>query len=130
LPTRHLKGLVGAAILHRLLEFTGVILAPPKGATAQYGEYILSYQDCRQCHGDDLAGGLKGQLGPIGPDLNLVKEWKLNEFIATMRAGIDPSGHELGEQMPWGPIGKMDDEELAAVYEYLIHLPGSQNALR
>lgn len=105
--------------------FTGVITAPPKGPTVQYGEYILSYQDCRECHGANLAGGMEGQLGPIGPDLNLVKEWKLEEFIATMRTGTDPGGHELSEQMPWRPIGKMDDEELVAVYEYLTHLPGS-----
>ncbi len=31
--------------------FAGVVTAPPKGPTAQYGEYILSYQDCRLCHG-------------------------------------------------------------------------------
>lgn len=24
---------------------------PPKGPTFQFGEYILSYQDCRECHG-------------------------------------------------------------------------------
>jgi len=104
--------------------FTGVITAPPKGPTVQYGEYILSYQDCRERHGANLAGGMEGQLGPIGPDLNLVKEWKLEEFIATMRTGTDPGGHELSEQMPWRPIGKMDDEELVAVYKYLTHLPG------
>jgi hypothetical protein len=46
------------------------------------------------------------------------------EFIATMRTGINPGGRELGEKMPWRPIGQMDDEELSAVYEYLTHLPG------
>jgi mono/diheme cytochrome c family protein len=103
--------------------FTSVITAPPKGPTVQFGEYVMSYQDCRECHGANLAGGVQGQLGPIGPGLNLVREWKLEEFIATMRTGTDPGGHELSEQMPWRPIGKMDDEELGAVYEYLIHLP-------
>jgi len=43
-----------------------------------------------------------------------------------MRTGIDPYGRALSQQMPWRPIGRMDDEELAAVYEYLTHLPGSQ----
>jgi mono/diheme cytochrome c family protein len=104
--------------------FTGAVAAPPKGPTIQYGEYVLSYQDCRECHGADLAGGVPGQLPPIGPGLSLVKEWKLDEFISTMRSGMDPSGHELAKQMPWRPIGKMDDEELTAVYQYLIHLPG------
>jgi mono/diheme cytochrome c family protein len=103
----------------------GVIKAPPKSSTAEYGEYILSYQDCRECHGANLTGGVQGQLGPIGPGLTLVKDWKLEDFISTMRTGIDPGGHELGKQMPWQPIGKMDDEELTAIYEYLIHLPGS-----
>jgi hypothetical protein len=64
-----------------------------------------------------------GQLAPIGPDLNLVKAWRPDEFITTMRAGIDPGGHELSKQMPWRQIGKMDDEELHAIYEYLAHLP-------
>lgn len=105
--------------------FIGPIKAPRVSATLQYGEYILSYQDCRGCHGPQLTGGVPGQLGPLGPDLNLVKKWKLEEFITTMRTGIDPNGHELSKEMPWQPIGRMSDEELGAVYEYLIHLPGA-----
>ena len=107
---------------------TGVITAPPKGPTARYGEYILSYQDCRACHGADLTGGVEGQLGPVGPGLALVKEWKLEQFVSTMRTGTDPGGHELSKEMPWRPIGKMDDEELGAIYEYLIHLPDFQSS--
>jgi mono/diheme cytochrome c family protein len=105
--------------------FTGAVTAPPKGPTSQYGEYVLSYQDCRGCHGEKLTGGAPGQMAPVGPDLNLVKGWKLEEFIATMRTGIDPNGHELSKQMPWRPVGRMDDQELRAVYEYLTHLPAS-----
>jgi len=101
------------------------ITAPPASSTSRYGEYILSYQDCRACHGPKLTGGVPGQLGPLGPDLNLVKRWKLEEFVATMRTGVDPNGHELGKEMPWRPIGRMSDEELGAVYEYLTHLPNS-----
>ena len=40
-----------------------------------------------------------------------------------MRTGVDPNGHEIGEQMPWQPIGRMGDEELRAIYEYLTRLP-------
>ncbi len=94
-----------------------------KGATFQFGEYILSYQDCRECHGKRLTGGVPGQLAPLGPDLNLVKDWTLAGIHRTMRTGIDPNGHQISEQMPWRPIGKMDDDELAAVYQYLTHLP-------
>jgi mono/diheme cytochrome c family protein len=104
---------------------TGTIHAPPKSRTAQYGEYILSYQDCRECHGHDLSGGVAGQLAPIGPGLSLVKDWKPEDFVTAMRSGVDPGGHELSDQMPWRQIGQMDDDELGAIYEYLTHLPGS-----
>jgi mono/diheme cytochrome c family protein len=104
---------------------SGSITAPPKGPTVEFGEYILSYQDCRECHGADLAGGVQGQMAPIGPGLGMVKDWQRAEFIAAMRTGIDPSGHQMSELMPWRTIGRMDDDELAAIYAYLTHLPGS-----
>jgi mono/diheme cytochrome c family protein len=123
--------LLGAGMLPRGKPvFTGVITAPPKGPTVQYGEYISWYLDCRECHGANLTGGVPGQLGPIGPSLNLIKGWKPAEFMATMRTGTDPSGHQLSKQMPWGPIGKLDDEELAALYEYLTHPHGSPSTAR
>jgi hypothetical protein len=61
--------------------FTGTIDAPPKDHTAQYGEYIISYLDCRECHDRNLTGGIVGQLPPMEPDLNLVKDWKLEDFV-------------------------------------------------
>src|ERR1700727_540277 len=101
----------------------GAIKAPPKSASPQYGDYILSSQDCRACHGSKLTGGVQGQLAPVGPGLSLVKAWTLEDFVSTMRTGTDPSAHHLGKDMPWRPIGKMDNEELAAMHEYLIGLP-------
>jgi cytochrome c553 len=108
--------------------FTGVVMAPPKAETIGFGEYLLSYQDCRECHGQQLTGGVQGQWAPIGPGLSLVSDWTREQFIATLRTGKDPSGHELGERMPWRPLGKMDDVELGAIYEYLTHLPASGKA--
>jgi mono/diheme cytochrome c family protein len=103
---------------------TDVITAPSKGPNVEYGEYILSYQDCRDCHGEDLLGGQKGQLAPLGPNLKLVKGWTQEQFIATLRTGVDPSDHALDPaKMPWKSIGRMDDEELAAIYLYLSGLP-------
>ena len=102
---------------------TGVITAPPKAPTVEYGEYILSFQDCRICHGENLKGGVEGQLAPIGWNLELVKDWTLEQFIATFRTGVDPKGYELSSIMPWKAIGRMDDVELEAMYLYLTSLP-------
>lgn len=102
---------------------TTAINMPAKGPTVEFGEYILSYQDCVLCHGADLTGGTPGQLAPVGPNLGLVKGWTKEQFIATLRTGVDPSGHELnGSLMPWKNIGRMDDEELTAVYHYITSL--------
>ncbi|CCE05652.1 conserved exported hypothetical protein [Bradyrhizobium sp. STM 3843] len=101
----------------------GAVSSPPRGPTREFGEYILSYQDCRECHGPRLTGGTPGQLPPLGPDLGIVKGWSFDQFQATMRSGIDPNGHQLAETMPWQPIGRMADDELRAIYAYLINLP-------
>ena len=108
---------------------TGVVMAPLKAPTVQYGEYILSYQDCRECHGQQLTGGVQGQWAPVGPGLGLVADWSREQFIATLRTGKDPSGHELGETMNWRTFGKMDDDELGAIYEYLAHMPEAPKAI-
>jgi mono/diheme cytochrome c family protein len=101
------------------------VTAPPEGTTSRYGEYLLSYQQCRACHGDKLTGGVPGQAAPLRPDLAVVKGWKSQEFVATMRTGVDPNGHALNRQMPWRLIGRMGDQELMAIYEYLTHMPSS-----
>jgi mono/diheme cytochrome c family protein len=94
-------------------------VAPPLGATADYGEYIVSYAGCRDCHGANLSGG-GGGLTPAGPNLGVVTGWTQDQFITTMRTGVDPGGHALDpRQMPWESVGKLDDVELVALYEYL-----------
>ncbi len=102
---------------------TAAINMPVKAATVKFGEYILSYQDCVACHGADLTGGKPGQLAPMGPSLAVVRGWTQEQFMTTLRTGVDPSGHALAQQMPWQNVGRMDDDELAAVYTYLTGLP-------
>jgi mono/diheme cytochrome c family protein len=106
-----------------LAPIEGVIVAPPAGPTRQYGEYIVGYQDCRDCHGEDLHGGTPGQIPPVGPDLAEVKYWTQEQFITALRTGMNPSGHMLNDQMPWKVLGRMTDDDLAAVYAYLSELP-------
>jgi mono/diheme cytochrome c family protein len=97
----------------------GPIIAPPKGPTVEYGEYMVGFQDCRDCHGEDLKGGKPGQLAPIGPNLGVVKDWTQEQFITTFRTGVDPNGWHLSDNMPWETIGRLDDVELAAMHAYL-----------
>jgi mono/diheme cytochrome c family protein len=110
--------LLGSGIIPELAPVKEAIVAPPKGATVEYGQYILSYQDCRSCHGNDLNGG-DGTLGPAGPPLSVVKGWSQEEFLGAMRTGITPAGRALQPPMPWKTISKMEDEELQAMYLYL-----------
>jgi mono/diheme cytochrome c family protein len=98
---------------------TEPIFAPPKQPDPTYGAYVLSYQDCRACHGADLNGS-SGGLGPAAPSVRaIVGAWTLEQFIQTMRTGVDPGGHAIQPPMPWEMIGRMDDVELAALYHYI-----------
>jgi mono/diheme cytochrome c family protein len=98
---------------------TSPVAAPPKEATAAYGAYIVSYQDCRSCHGADLNGSAGGLAPPAPSARAFAQAWTVEQFIQTMRTGVDPSGHTIQEPMPWQMIGQMDDVELAALYHYL-----------
>jgi len=53
----------------------------------------------------------------------VVKGWTAEEFVRTIRTGVDPSGHELLPVMPWRTIARLDDTELNAIYVYLLSLP-------
>jgi mono/diheme cytochrome c family protein len=119
--------LVGAGVIPEgEPPITQAIGMPPKGPTAEFGAYILSYQDCVLCHGADLSGGTPGQLAPVGPNLSVVKNWTQEQFITTLRTGVDPDGHALnGKLMPWRNIGRMDDDELAAMYAYISSSPST-----
>ena len=127
-PTLLVAVMVGAGLLPFQPPVTVEIV--PKGATAAYGEYIVSWQNCHICHGPDLSGGT-GKYGgfpvPVGPSLRVVQGWTVEQFVATLRTGVDPSGHTLDNtKMPWETIGLLDDEELGALYAYFKALPPAQ----
>jgi mono/diheme cytochrome c family protein len=101
----------------------GAITAPARGPIAEYGEYIVAYAGCRDCHGADLKGRAPGGFEPAGPNLRVVQGWTVEQFLTTLRTGVDPSGHALTGPMPWKVLGRMDDDDLTAVYLYLTGLP-------
>ncbi len=117
--------LVGAGVVKLTPPLTGPVVAPPKGATAEYGKYIVDYSDCRSCHGQDLTGGTDPTM-PHGANLRVVRGWTAEQFISTFRTGIDPAGHVLAPMMPWMVLARLDDVELTAIYTYLHGLGTAQ----
>ncbi len=114
--------LSGAGIIQSQPPLTGTITAPTKAITADYGKYVVDFEDCRTCHGDDLTGG-NSPISPHGPSLRVVLGWTQDQFIATIRTGKDPGGHALSEMMPWKDFARLDNVEIGAVYAYLKSLP-------
>jgi mono/diheme cytochrome c family protein len=102
------------------------LTAPPVAPTAAYGEYRANL--CKACHGADLLGAPHPEPGaPFSPTLASVKGWTLEQFKATMRTGMRPSGIAMDDKyMPWSAFGKMTDDEFAGLYAYLQTLPSVQ----
>ncbi len=101
---------------------THPIVAPAEGVSAEHGKYLVSVLACRLCHGENLTGGKRGGPGPpAGPNLTVIlAKWAVEDFIHTMRTGIDPYNHTLAEGMPWKAISAFaSDTDLKAMFVYL-----------
>jgi mono/diheme cytochrome c family protein len=102
-------------------------VAPPEAVSATYGEYLVKSFGCTTCHGKDFGGGRDPEPGaPPVPNLTPggdLGKWTDQDFINTLRTGINPSQHTLTRFMPWKYLGHMTDNELEAVWLYLKSLP-------
>lgn len=66
----------------------------------------------------------------ITPDkVHGIGNWSAQDFINTMRTGKDPSGHVLLPPMPVANLGKLPDDMLTAIYNFIQTLPPSSNAV-
>jgi cytochrome c5 len=105
------------------------VTAPARGASADYGEYMVNTHDCHICHGSQLNGGPfpDPTVTLISPNITPGGElasWKEEQFINTIRTGVTPSGHNLDpKHMPWDVYKLMTDDELKAIFMYLQSLP-------
>ena len=114
-----------AAMVNHEINLT----APERGVSVAYGEYLVSTNDCRECHGHDLAGTeypdptvylITPNITPGGE----VGFWSEADFINTIRTGVNPGKHQLdNEHMPWETYKLFTDDELKAIYMYLQSLP-------
>lgn len=104
------------------------VTAPARGASLEYGEYMVNTNDCRICHGQNLNGNKSPDPTQtwISPNLTPGGElgfWTEEQFINTIRSGVTPSGHQLNENMPWKDYRNFYDYELQAIWLYLQSLP-------
>ncbi len=95
---------------------------PAIGANREYGEYLTGM--CASCHGVDLTGAVPPDPeSPPAPDLTSsgsLASWTEEDFLHVMRTGVAPDGRAISpDYMPWQSFGKLDDEELQAVWMYL-----------
>ncbi|MEZ4675585.1 MAG: cytochrome c [Caldilineaceae bacterium] len=105
---------------------------PAEAPTAAYGQYLVSGAACRECHGDQLAGGQADPNEPAGPNLTpggRVGEWTQENFFSTILTGIRPDGTALHEFMPWYKYRDMSNTELEAIWHYLESLEPLPSAL-
>ena len=101
-------------------------VAPEPGVTVEYGKYLA--RTCSLCHGTNFNGRTIRQGDKVYVALNLTRGgemigWSEEQFMATMRTGVTPSGKQLIDFMPWEYFGQMTDDELKAVWMYLQSLP-------
>jgi len=105
------------------------VTAPQVGVTTAYGEYLVDINDCRTCHGQNLAGGKfpDPSVNANVPNITPGGEpgyWTEEQYFTTIRTGIVPSGHQLDPKlMPWKTYSLMTDDELKAIWLYLQSLP-------
>ncbi len=112
---------------------THPILAPAEGISAEHGKYLVSILGCQLCHGENLTGGKSGGPGPpAGPNLlAILPKWGVEDFIHTLRTGVDPYQHTLTEGMPWKAISAFaNDTNLQAMYLYLHGLTSMNGAIK
>jgi len=107
-------------------HITQRVLAPPEEISVERGKYLISIATCSRCHGEQLTGGEGGDPdAPAGPNLRaILTKWEVEDFIRTIRTGVDPYNHTLAEGMPWKEISAFaSDTDLGAMYMYLHGLP-------
>ena len=143
---------IGKAVKAFLIKPVGpdgeVVKTITPDTTAAYGKYLATYvANCRGCHtnrslmtgeytGPFFAGGLKFESATekgaycVTPNLTPDKEtgkmtgWTQQQFIDRFRLKKIIAASD----MPWDQFRKMSDNDLKAIYQYLISLEPIKNA--
>lgn len=99
---------------------------PQEEVSPEYGEFLVNVGTCKNCHGENLAGGEIGPDDPFAPNLTPGGElavWTEEDFLTLIRTGVHPSGRKIDPLMPWQSFKNMTDTELRAIWAYLEGVP-------
>jgi len=135
------KALTALGILKPQPPVTAPVVAPPRGATAEYGKYLASHAStCAGCHTPrdpnngqyDMSRPFAGGLFPfpeegfsttgsnITPDVATgIGDWTEEQFMTAMRTGLRPDGTVMLTFMPWPWYARWGEDDLRAVWLYL-----------
>jgi len=106
------------------------------GATKEYGQYLVRIGGCVDCHGPNLSGGpITGAPPSAPPASNItpggeISAWSEDDFIKTIRTGVNPAGKQLDPFMPYKYLARLSDDELKAIYQYLQSVPAATMGAR
>jgi mono/diheme cytochrome c family protein len=151
-PTFIYRALVTFGIVKPESPITAPVVAPAKGITVEYGEYLAwRTSGCAECHmprdmntGElDFTRRLAGSLAPhpeegisplasnLTPDAATgIGSWTEEQFMTAMRKGQRPDGTVILPFMPWPSYGRWTDDDLKAVWLYLRTLPAVNHPVR
>lgn len=109
--------------------------------TIERGRRLAGIGNCVGCHtvagGTPYAGGLPVET-PFGtvygtnltPDVATgIGAWSFSAFQRAMREGISRDGHHLYPAFPYTAFTRTTDDDLTALYAYLMSLPAVHNAV-
>jgi mono/diheme cytochrome c family protein len=114
---------------------TGAVPEPDLSTPEKRGQYLARMGSCADCHtpqekgqriaGMDFAGGFVFSLptgvvasANITPDASGISYYDESLFVHAMRDG-KVGARQMNAAMPWIIYGKMNDEDLKAVFAYL-----------
>ena len=135
------KALMALGMVKPQPPVTEPVVAPPRGATAEYGEYLALHGSmCAGCHTPRSPNtGVYDMTRPFGggdflmPEEGLdttgtnltpdgatgIGDWTEEQFVTAVRTGVRPDGTVMVTFMPWPVYTRWTEDDLRAVWLYL-----------
>ena len=129
-----------AAILGLAGCFCSMSIALASEDLLEHGKYVFYAAGCISCHTrDELMAGGRTIDTPFGtfypPNTTPQREygigaWSEEEFVRALREGVSPQGEHYYPAFPYPSYTGMTQQDMHALYAYLMTLPESTRAIR